>query len=76
MDTWPAGKTAAKSKFHDLMIQIESNRTLLKMAIYPKINPKFAGLSTIDFLPEVQLSIFMTFIQIVFEYMHPIESGN
>ena len=28
------------------------------------------------FLPEVQLSIFIRLIQIVFEYMHPIVSGN
>ena len=36
---------------------------------------KIRCLQTSDILPEVQLSIFIRLIQIVFEYMHPIVSG-
>jgi hypothetical protein len=54
---------------------IEIIHTRPKVVISYNPASKLALFQTCAFLPEVQLSIFIRLIQIVFEYMHPIVSG-
>ena len=65
-----------RSVFFSVSLWYVIIHTRLNVVISCNTASKLALFQTGDFLPEVQLSVVVQLMQIQFEYMHPILSGN